>query len=377
MWQLIGGYHFYRQAYLALLHKTATMDVLIVMATSISYIYSLCIVLIAIALHFPYSPVTFFDTTPMLLIFVSLGRWLEHIAKHKATSALSELVAMQPTKARLCSVEYLAEGGGAPAFGGGTTATTNIGGDETSKRDGAPNLGQSENQPDGDGAEQAGGSENKIIRSGSGRWVAKGEEGSRVGETSEMTRNQLRISFKKDRTNSTPNVIRILAEEIVDVEFLQRGDVISILPGIHLFFNLIIDIYLLPSVTTYINIFPRENTKESCRRPARIPLHKPLCASNISNEITYYKFHIHSKSRVSWKSGFQRFFEFSFYIFVLLFIHTYQFQRFISQILAFTNEWFSKKTNPSQSRPYVSHIQPCWKFSVMGNYSENISSYLT
>ena len=84
--QFLGGWYFHVQAYKSLRHGMANMDVLIVLATSIAYVYSLVILVVAMAEKAERSPVTFFDTPPMLFVFIALGRWLEHVVKVTAAS---------------------------------------------------------------------------------------------------------------------------------------------------------------------------------------------------------------------------------------------------------------------------------------------------
>lgn len=97
----IGG-RFYRNAYKSLKHRSATMDVLIVLGTSAAYFYSLFTLIAAVFITTPgYRPHMFFETSTMLFMFVSLGRYLENKAKGKTSAALTDLMALAPSMATI------------------------------------------------------------------------------------------------------------------------------------------------------------------------------------------------------------------------------------------------------------------------------------
>uniref|UniRef100_A0A8C7I7A6 P-type Cu(+) transporter n=1 Tax=Oncorhynchus kisutch TaxID=8019 RepID=A0A8C7I7A6_ONCKI len=102
--QFIGARNFYTHAYKALKHKTTNMDVLVMLATSVAFTYSVVILMVAMTERAKVNPITFFDTPPLLFVFISLGRWLEQIAKGETSEALSKLMSLQASEATVVTL---------------------------------------------------------------------------------------------------------------------------------------------------------------------------------------------------------------------------------------------------------------------------------
>ena len=77
-------------------------DVLVVLGTSAAFAYSVFAMFFAMfASDAQYRPQTFFDTSTMLITFVSLGRYIENLAKGKTSAALTDLMALTPSSATI------------------------------------------------------------------------------------------------------------------------------------------------------------------------------------------------------------------------------------------------------------------------------------
>jgi Cu+-exporting ATPase len=94
------GLPFYRRAYTALKHGSANMDVLVVLGTTVAYIYSVFFTLLSIHTGGTVGRNNAcFETSAMLISFMLLGKYLETSAKGKASEAVSKLLTLQPPTA--------------------------------------------------------------------------------------------------------------------------------------------------------------------------------------------------------------------------------------------------------------------------------------
>jgi Cu+-exporting ATPase len=188
------GLVFHVGAFRALRRRSANMDTLVSIGTSAAYWFSTATVIIALADtsgeegHREH----FFETAALLVLFLTLGKWLEHLAKRRTTSALRELMDLSPPSATLLDVK---------AGGGGGNSNND---DDNNKNNNNNNNNNDDDDDDDNDNENA----NNI-----GVVVNNGD------------------TVVNDPGSPGCAVLEILGERTVASALLRRGDYVRVAPG--------------------------------------------------------------------------------------------------------------------------------------------------
>lgn len=103
------GKRFYISSYKSLKHGSPTMDVLVTLGTSAAFFFSVAAMLVSIVIPPHTRPSTVFETSSMLITFITLGRYLENRAKGQTSKALSRLMSLAPSMATIYADPIAAE----------------------------------------------------------------------------------------------------------------------------------------------------------------------------------------------------------------------------------------------------------------------------
>ncbi|KAG5929487.1 hypothetical protein E4U42_005752 [Claviceps africana] len=95
------GKRFYVSAYKSIKHGSPTMDVLVILGTSCAFFFSVFAMMVSLLFPPHTRPSTIFDTSTMLITFISFGRFLENRAKGQTSKALSRLMSLAPSMATI------------------------------------------------------------------------------------------------------------------------------------------------------------------------------------------------------------------------------------------------------------------------------------
>jgi Cu+-exporting ATPase len=100
--QVWAGRRFYRPAWRAARHGATSMDTLVAVGTTAAWGYSVVVTLApSIVIAAGIEPVTYFDSSTIVIGLVLLGRWLEARARVQTSGAIRRLIGLSPTTARL------------------------------------------------------------------------------------------------------------------------------------------------------------------------------------------------------------------------------------------------------------------------------------
>jgi Cu+-exporting ATPase len=93
--QFYSGKDFYVHAWKALQARTANMDTLIAMGSSVAYFYSIALMVFGMAGH------VYFETAAMIITLILVGKFLEVRAKGQTSTAIRALMGLQAKTARV------------------------------------------------------------------------------------------------------------------------------------------------------------------------------------------------------------------------------------------------------------------------------------
>ncbi|KAG6035813.1 hypothetical protein E4U41_005911, partial [Claviceps citrina] len=138
------GKRFYVSAYKSIKHRSPTMDVLVILGTSCAFFFSVFSMMVSLLFAPHTRPSTIFDTSTMLITFISFGRFLENRAKGQTSRALSRLMSLAPSMATIY-VDPIAAEKAAEAW-------AKSGGSETKMK--MPRTRQASSEPGGSSAHE-------------------------------------------------------------------------------------------------------------------------------------------------------------------------------------------------------------------------------
>jgi len=95
------GKRFYISSYKSLKHGSPTMDVLVTLGTSAAFFFSIAAMVVSILIPPHTRPSTVFETSSMLITFITFGRYLENRAKGQTSKTLSRLMSLAPSMATI------------------------------------------------------------------------------------------------------------------------------------------------------------------------------------------------------------------------------------------------------------------------------------
>jgi len=93
--QFIAGRDFYRHAWSALRARTANMDTLVALGSSVAYGYSAVVLVAGAAGH------VYFETAALIIALILVGKYLEASARSRTGAELRALINLQPRQARV------------------------------------------------------------------------------------------------------------------------------------------------------------------------------------------------------------------------------------------------------------------------------------